>query len=105
MAVLAGPPPPLRYLLCPSAEGCHRIARPWSRPLGDFAVDEFLALTQLFGGPPSPLGGPAAVAQARVQLRHSIGPWPVQAALSSEVAQRVASRLTAVEPGRCCPPS
>jgi hypothetical protein len=39
-----------KQLLCPSDEGCHLVARPWSRPLGDFAAEEFLSLTSLFGG-------------------------------------------------------
>ena len=36
------------HLLCPSTEGCHVLARPWSEPLADFAVEEFLALHGLF---------------------------------------------------------
>ena len=44
------------HLLCLSDEGCHLVARPWSRPLGDFAVEEFLTPSSLLGGsvPPSP---------------------------------------------------
>jgi predicted RNA methylase len=91
----ATPPPRRRYLLCPSTEGCHVIARSWSRPLGDFALDEFCSLIQLFEGPSAPLGDAAAVARARVRLREGVGPVPIHAQLSREVATRIASRLTA----------
>ena len=67
--------------------------RPWSRPLSDFAVDEFLALCEMFGGPAHPLGGAAAVAQARRRLKDGAGPACVQVELPSSVALAIGERL------------
>ena len=81
-----------RYLLCPSEEGC-RIARPWGRPLADFAVDEFLALCKLVGAPSAPLGDPEAVALAKARLRSCVGPVPIEARLDRTQARAVSARL------------
>ena len=86
------------HLLCPSTEGCHAIARPWSGPLGDFAVEEFLALYRLFcpnEGEISicPLGDSAEVEQARVRLRHAIGPVAIKTQLAETTATEIGKRL------------
>ena len=94
------------HLLCPSTEGCHVLARPWSEPLADFAVEEFLALHGLFtrdardGGEidedaSSPLGNSEETETARVRMRHSTGPSPVKRPMSEAVASRIGSRLVA----------
>ena len=94
------------HLLCPSTEGCHVLARPWSEPLADFAVEEFLALHGLFtrdardGGEidddaSSPLGNSEETETARARMRHSTGPSPVKRPMSEAVASRIGSRLVA----------
>ena len=93
------------HLLCPSTEGCHVLARPWSEPLADFAVEEFLALHGLFtrdarsGGQiddaSSPLGNSEETEAARARMRHSTGPSPVKRPMSEAVASRIGSRLVA----------
>ena len=82
------------------------LARPWSEPLADFAVEEFLALHGLFtrdardGGEidedaSSPLGNSEETETARVRMRHSTGPSPVKRPMSEAVASRIGSRLVA----------
>ena len=94
------------HLLCPSTEGCHVLARPWSEPLADFAVEEFLALHGLFtrdardGGEidddaSSALGNSEETETARARMRHSTGPSPVKRPMSEAVASRIGSRLVA----------
>jgi predicted RNA methylase len=87
------------HLLCPSTEGCHVLARPWCEPLGDFAVEEFLALLGLFRddseeeNPSHPLGDPKDVEDARARMRHARGPSPVKVPLSDDLASRIGARL------------
>lgn len=93
------------HLLCPSTEGCHVLARPWSEPLADFAVEEFLALHGLFtrearsageiDDGSSPLGNSEETEAARARMRHSTGPSPVKRPMSEAVASRIGSRLVA----------
>ena len=93
------------HLLCPSTEGCHVLARPWSEPLADFAVEEFLALHGLFtrearsageiDDASSPLGTLEETEAARARMRHSTGPSPVKRPMSEAVASRIGSRLVA----------
>ena len=82
------------------------LARPWSEPLADFAVEEFLALHGLFtrdardGGEidddaSSPLGNSEETETARARMRHSTGPSPVKRPMSEAVASRIGSRLVA----------
>ena len=81
------------------------LARPWSEPLADFAVEEFLALHGLFtrdarsGGQiddaSSPLGNSEETEAARARMRHSTGPSPVKRPMSEAVASRIGSRLVA----------
>ena len=93
------------HLLCPSTEGCHVLARPWSDPLADFAVEEFLALHGLFtrearsageiDDASSPFGNSEETEAARARMRHSTGPSPVKRPMSEAVASRIGSRLVA----------
>jgi hypothetical protein len=93
------------HLLCPSTEGCHVLARPWSEPLADFAVEEFLALHGLFtrearsageiDDASSPFGNSEETEAARARMRHSTGPSPVKRPMSEAVASRIGSRLVA----------
>jgi hypothetical protein len=93
------------HLLCPSTEGCHVLARPWSEPLADFAVEEFLALHGLFtrearsageiDDASSPFGNSEETECARARMRHSTGPSPVKRPMSEAVASRIGSRLVA----------
>ena len=93
------------HLLCPSTEGCHVLARPWSEPLADFAVEEFLALHGLFtrearsageiDDASSPFGNSEETEAARARMRHSTGPSPVKRPMSEALASRIGSRLVA----------
>ena len=81
------------------------LARPWSEPLADFAVEEFLALHGLFtrearsageiDDASSPLGNSEETEAARARMRHSTGPSPVKRPMSEAVASRIGSRLVA----------